>query len=518
MIRIGRRRLLGTGIFATALPARVFAQTSAASRPRQAFGVQSGDFSRDGAIVWSRADRPARMIVDYATTESFADYKRIEGPMAIEATDFTSRLRIGGIAPGQTVFYRVSYLDLGDYKTVSTPQQGRFCTPPSAASDVSFVWSADTVGQGWGINPDLGGMTIYEAMRRLEPDFFVHSGDTIYADGPLQAERKLPDGSIWRNLVTPEKTKVAETLDEYRGNYRYNLLDDNLRRFNAEVPMLAQWDDHEVLNNWDWEKRVDGDARYGEKSVAVLGARAQRAFREYMPLAGGLDGPMRLYRRFSYGPQLDVFRVDMRSFRGANGPNRQVAPAGPDAAFLGATQIAWLKQALKSSQATWKIIAADMPLGLVVWNDFERKTGSEAVANGDDGPALGRELEIADLLSFLKREAIRNVHWITGDVHYAATHYYDPDKAAFTDFEPFYEFVSGPLCAGGFGPNALDRTFGPQVVFQKVPPAGRFDLAPSEGSCHFGHVRIDGKTGEMTVTHRDAGGAVLHTTTLAPTT
>jgi alkaline phosphatase D len=515
MIKIGRRRLLRTGAVAAALPSRVFARTSAAARPQQVFGVQSGDFSADGAIVWGRADRPARMIVDYATTESFTDSKQVEGPMAIEATDFTSRLRIDGIAPGQTVFYRVSYLDLGDYKTISAPQSGRFRTPPSAASEVTFVWSADTVGQGYGINPDLGGMTIYEAMRRLEPDFFVHSGDTIYADGPLEAERKLFDGSVWRNLVTPEKAKVAETLDEYRGNYRYNLLDDNLRRFNAEVPMLAQWDDHEVLNNWDWEKRIDDDKRYGEKSVAVLGARAQRAFREYMPLAGGLDGPMRLYRRFSYGPRLDVFRVDMRSFRGADGPNRQTAP-GPDAAFLGATQVAWLKQALKSSQATWKIIAADMPLGLVVWNDFEKQAGSEAVANGEDGAPLGRELEIAGLLSFLKREGIRNVHWITGDVHYAATHHYDPDKAAFTDFEPFYEFVSGPLCAGGFGPNALDRTFGPQVVFQKAPPAGRFNLAPSEGSCHFGQVKIDGKTGELTVTHRDASGAALHTTKLTP--
>ena len=90
------------------------------------------------------------------------------------------------------------------------------------------MWSGDTAGQGWGINPDLGGMTIYEAMRRLAPDFFIHSGDTIYADGP-SAERKLPDGTIWRNLVTEDKSKVAETLDEFRGNYRYNLLDDNLR-------------------------------------------------------------------------------------------------------------------------------------------------------------------------------------------------------------------------------------------------------------------------------------------------
>jgi alkaline phosphatase D len=126
-------------------------------------------------------------------------------------------------------------------------------------------------------------------------------------------------------------------------------------------------------------------------------------------------------------------------------------------------------------------------------------------------------LEIADLLAFIKREDIRNVHWITADVHYAATHRYDPNRAQFSDFLPFYEFVSGPLCAGGFGPNLLDKTFGPQVVFQKVPPAGRFDLAPSEGSCHFGHVKIDGRTGAMTVTHHDAMGGVLHALDLAPT-
>ena len=71
----------------------------------------------DGGIVWSRADRPSRMIVEYATTESFADARRIEGPLALEATDYTSKVRLRGIAPGQTVFYRVSYLDLGDLKT-----------------------------------------------------------------------------------------------------------------------------------------------------------------------------------------------------------------------------------------------------------------------------------------------------------------------------------------------------------------------------------------------------------------
>jgi alkaline phosphatase D len=506
--------LQGAGALA-ALPSRVFAQTAAAARPRLMQGVQSGDVGSNGVTLWSRADRPARMIVEYATTESFTDARRIEGPLALEGTGFTSRLRLGDLPPGQTIFYRIAYADQADASATSDWMRGRFRTPSAAAGDVSFVWSADTVGQGWGINPDIGGMTIYEAMRSLAPDFFVHCGDTIYADDPLASEKKLPDGRLWKNLTTEAKSKVAETLAEFRGNHLYNFLDANLRRFNAEVPTIALWDDHDVVDNWYREKRLDGDPRYREKDVGVLARRAERAFREFMPLADGLDGPIRLYRKFSFGPRLDLFRLDMRSFRAPNGPNRQDV-AGPEAALLGVEQVRWLKQAIKASTATWKIIAADMPVGLVVYDDWRRKSGFEAVANAEHGPPLGRELEIAGLLSFLKREDVRNVHWITADVHYPATHRYDPARAAFRDFTPFYEFVSGPLCAGGFGPNALDGTFGPQVVFQKVPPPGRFDLSPLEGSCHFGHVGIDGKSGVMTVSHRDASGKVIHSLELVP--
>ena len=35
-----------------------------------------------------------------------------------------------------------------------------------------------------------------------------------YADGPIQAEVRLPDGGLWRNLLTQEKAKPAETLSE----------------------------------------------------------------------------------------------------------------------------------------------------------------------------------------------------------------------------------------------------------------------------------------------------------------
>jgi phosphodiesterase/alkaline phosphatase D-like protein len=47
---------------------------------------------------------------------------------------------------------------------------------------------------------------------------------------------------------------------------------------------------------------------------------------------------------------------------------------------------------------------------------------------------LGRELEIADLLRFIKHNEIRHVVWITADVHYCATRLYDPARAQFTDF------------------------------------------------------------------------------------
>ena len=99
-----------------------------------------------------------------------------------------------------------------------------------------FAWSGDTAGQGWGINEAWGGMKIYEAIRKTNPDFFLHSGDTIYADGPMQAQVKLPDGTMWNNIVTEEVSKVAETLNEYRGRYRYNLMDANIRRMGADVP------------------------------------------------------------------------------------------------------------------------------------------------------------------------------------------------------------------------------------------------------------------------------------------
>ncbi|MCZ2151454.1 MAG: alkaline phosphatase D family protein [Bryobacterales bacterium] len=369
------------------------------------------------------------------------------------------------------------------------------------------------VGQGWGINPGVGGITIFETMRRLEPHFFLHSGDTIYADVPVPAEVSLPDGRVWKNVITAEKSKVAETLDELRGAYRYNLLDENVRRFSAQVAQIWQWDDHEVMNNWSPSKDIREDSRYREKDVQVLVQRARQAFREYAPLSPAARS---IYRKIAYGPLLDVFVLDMRSFRGPNTWNRQEAVSA-ETAYLGSTQMEWLKRDLRASKAVWKVMAADMPLGLLApdGKDEQGRTRFEASANGD-GPPLGRELEIASLLRDMKRHNVRNTVWLTADVHYTAAHRYHPERARFSDFLPFWEFVSGPLNAGTFGPAELDNTFGPRVEYQKAPPAGRSNLCPLEGMQFFGDVRIDGKRKTLEVTLRDMTGAALYSKTLVP--
>ena len=223
----------------------------------------------------------------------------------------------------------------------------------------------------------------------------------------------------------------------------------------------------------------------------------------------------RVYRRYSYGPLLEVFVVDMRSYRAGNSANLQPAPSS-QTVFLGREQLDWLKKGLDDSRAVWKIVAADMPLGLNIGDGrtAEGLARWEAIANGESGSPKGRELEFVELLAFLKRRRVRNVVWLTADVHYCAAHYYNPATAAFRDFDGFWEFVAGPLNAGTFGPNTLDGTFGPQVVFVKAPPPGQSNLSPLSGYQFFGEVNIDAQSRNLTVDLRDINGLSVFTKTM----
>lgn len=510
----GRRTVLRGTLAATAGLAAAGAGAVPAfargGRPQARWGVQAGDVTAHSGLVWVRSDRPARMIVETSATESFARTRRYPGPLLGPGTDFTGTTALHGLPAGEQVHYRVLLADPDDPRRVSAPVTGTFRTAPGRRrGGVRFVWSGDLAGQGWGIDPAFGGYRTFEEMRRLDPDFFLFSGDTVYADGPLERTVTLPDGRVWRNVTTEEKSKVAETLAEYRGNFRYNLLDEHLRRFNAQVPAIVQWDDHEVTNNWYPGEILDDD-RYTERSVDVLAARARRAFSEYFPLpalpGGGLAG--RLYRVVRYGPLLDVFVLDMRTYRNANSPNDQPLD---EQGVLGRRQLQWLKRELARSTATWKVLAADLPLGLVV---PDGDTDFEAIANGDPGAPLGREAQLAELLRFIKHHRITGTVWLTADVHHTSAQHYRPEGAAFGDFAPFWEFVTGPLHAGAFPASELDGTFGPERVYLKAPD--RANVSPAEGFQFFGEVEIDGGSGDLTVRLRETGNGVLFTKTLRP--
>lgn len=482
-------------------------------RPSLTHGIASGDPRTDGALIWARSDAPAKMIVETASSESFANPRRFAGPALDPSSDGAGRFRVTGLEAGQTVHYRVTLE--GENGTRSEPLTGTFRTAPSSAGNVNFTWSGDVVGQGWGINRD-GGMAIMGAIADARPDFFIHSGDAIYADGPVPETQKQNDGGTYSNATAPAKDHVAQTLDDFRGNFAYNLTDEHYRRFAANVPQLIQWDDHEVVNNWFPGESLAGQNRkgYTETDVNKLAGYSYQAWREWQPVQPTEAADGRLYRKISYGPLLDVFVLDMRSYKDPN-PNNWATT--DDGGILGAKQTQWLIDGLNSSKAVWKVVANDLPLSIVVPDALtDPKDGGpksmEAVAQGDDGAPRGREIAFSRILSQTKD--VQNIVYLTADVHYTAAISYDPDHAAFQDFSPFWEFVSGPLNAGAFPQSPLDGTFGAKYEFVHAPD--KANVSPAEGFQHFGQVRIDGATRALTVDLRDAKGTSLYTKELPP--
>ena len=178
--------------------------------------------------------------------------------------------------------------------------------------------------------------------------------------------------------------------------------------------------------------------------------------------------------------------------------------------MLGARKRSWLvDRSARRSTATWKVIAGDLPIGLVVPDG----TDIEGVAQGRPGRAERPRARDRPGAARARRTAAgvtADIVWLTADVHYTAAHHYAPGtRAAVGDFTPFWEFVSGPLHAGAFGPNTLD----PRSARGRVRGrAARRQHLAADGFQHFGEVEASRE--ELTVWLRDATGASLWTKTL----
>src|SRR5260370_7743838 len=93
--------------------------------------MQPVDVWLAAAVIWARADRPARMLAEVATTDSFKTIHRAVFVDALPESDFTANALIDGLPAGQDIFYRIRFQDLPSPTIVGEPMTGRFRTPPS---------------------------------------------------------------------------------------------------------------------------------------------------------------------------------------------------------------------------------------------------------------------------------------------------------------------------------------------------------------------------------------------------
>src|SRR5438876_329803 len=133
-IPVSRRRFLTTAAASTAVSAvngigKPYL-SRAADRPLITHGIQSGDVSTDSAVIWARADRPARMLAEVATSDSFKTIERAVFVDALPESDFTSNALIDGLPAGQYIFYRIRYQVLSSPIFVGDAITRRFATVP----------------------------------------------------------------------------------------------------------------------------------------------------------------------------------------------------------------------------------------------------------------------------------------------------------------------------------------------------------------------------------------------------
>ena len=358
------------------------------SRPRRR--VRGGARRRRGRRDRRPRDRlephgPAgangRRVVDARVVRGRAPRDR---PRGAPETGFTARIDLAGLPPGQTIVYRVLFQDLRDLRAWSLPVAGLASArrrPGAARRAPRLVGRHGRPGLGHRHRARRPAQLRDDAAARARPVRPLRRHD-LRRRAARRGACRSTTASIWRNLVTPAKSKVAETLEEFRGNYLYNLLDENVRRFNAEVAQVMLWDDHEVLNNWYPTELLEDSPLHREERRAARRPRAARLPRA-RPIRHAGDDPERIYRTLPLRPPARRVRD-----RHAQLPRAELAQhpghcrAGDGAPGPRAARLAE-GAARAPRRAAWKVVASDMPLGLVV---KDGPTHFEAVANGDGGP------------------------------------------------------------------------------------------------------------------------------------
>jgi alkaline phosphatase D len=304
-----------------------------------------GDVTPDGAMVWLRAEPGSKMFLQYGKDPSLGELSSI-GPFSVEKNaDNTALIRLENLEPATTYYYRAAVAD---------KQPGyvaRFITAPKPEdpATVSFCFSGDT-------RESYQPFTVMDAIRAQRPNFFVHLGDTIYADR---------GGSAYR-------------LSDFWAKYRANRADAWSQFCLAETSAYVVWDDHEVEDDY-----LPGNP---------LASVGRKAFLDYWPIRRYPDEPERIYRSFRWGQALELFLLDVRQYRDPK-----------HGTMLGQAQKEWLLERVARSQAIFKFIATAVPMaggGIDRWD--------------------GYPTERAEILRYVKEKKISGVVFLSADLHCAA--------------------------------------------------------------------------------------------------
>jgi len=338
----GRRRALQA---TAALP--LAAAMPAVHAAKLAFAPACFDVQEDRALIWLSANEATKLHVRWGVAPDALTHRSVEHALGA-ADDFTGHVALTGLPQGATVHYRVFA------GNTAASEWCRFNSPRKTGQSFSVAFSGD-------MQETYKPFRLFDVMAAAKPDFFVHLGDTVYADSP--------------------KRDFSPTTRHYRQKHARIRADRPLQAFLSQRANFAIWDDHEIEN----------DAHGGLPQLPI----AEAVFREYWPCAS--VETTGLYRMTSLSPAVDLIIVDTRRFRSVQG-----MVDGPEKTMLGTPQKKWFLETLKRSKATFKIVATSVPF------------------HGGSQDAWGNyKTERDEIVDFLKREKISNVVMISADYHFA---------------------------------------------------------------------------------------------------
>ncbi|WP_129358226.1 MULTISPECIES: alkaline phosphatase D family protein [Micrococcaceae] len=384
---LSRRSLLHlSGVSATAIAlginipsAEASATTGTTINEPFGLGVASGAPRPDGVVLWTRLtpqplaedghggmpQRPIAVNWQVSRNANFVGIEKEGDALAQPELAHSVHPRVEGLRAGTEYFYRFR---VGEQFS----RVGRFRTLPAAGASVSTFSFGFVSCQAW----YHGHYTAHKHLAAEKNlDLVLFLGDYIYEYG-------ITEDNLWRQgaEVGPAHAVECRTLEQYRLRYSLFKTDQHLQDVHARVATAAIWDDHEVQNNYTGKipAATTPDPSFRER-IAV----AYRAFYENMPLdieALPQGDTSDITTSIDVGNLIRFSLLDSRQFRDP-APKDEADRTDPNRTILGGNQEAWVAHQLRTSPATWNILANGVVLTPITDDRVDMWDGYPAARN-----------------------------------------------------------------------------------------------------------------------------------------